>query len=93
MHLQRALDIAYHRVAYPATGAEQTQAFEFLADHVQDLRTLINSARALHVPDGSHDCRACNAHVTTGEPVQWPCPTAAALGTPRVVLTVEWEPS
>ena len=92
MHLQRALDIAYGRVV-PTAGVEQEQAFEFLADRVQELRNLIDSARALHVPDGSHDCKACNAHVTTGEPVQWPCATASALGTPRVVLTVEWEPA
>lgn len=92
MPIDRALLIARGQRITHDFGELARAAARVAYEH-EVLHVLVDAARALHVPDGSHDCVACNAHVTTGEPVQWPCPTAAALGTPRVVLSVEWDPA
>lgn len=90
--VERALQIIRGEVEH-ADGVLVACAAARLAYEYDIVAAHRAAARALHVPDGSHDCKSCNAHVTTGEPVQWPCPTATALGTPRLVMTVEWEPA
>lgn len=68
-----------------------------LAKMAEQQNVLLTAARDLHVPDGALDCIGCTAAVgfgDVGDPhIQWPCATAKALGTPRVEMTVRWDPA
>lgn len=86
MDLSAALDIAR---AGHATDAEMSEALRVLAGRVHELQRHVDAARALHHPNDVLDCVSCGSQ--TEDPTKWPCPTARALGRPRLVTTVKWE--
>lgn len=56
----------------------------------RQLKAMVDAARAIHLPDGNHDCAGCGLDASE-TPRQWPCATAKALGWPRVEMVVRWD--